>query len=245
MKKSLDSNIAILIYAHNVEETISDIVTTCLKASNKVLVIDDGSQDNTLDLIKELPITVIRNDFQTGKDQCMIRGFSYLQPQQPKAIITIDASDFYYFDEVEKFLEAGIKHPKHVIIGVQTKGNRLADFFMSWLIGEPIGDFQSSLRLLPNHIITETIKTAQRKNNGMLDAKLIIDAKKMGFSFLSAEIPEKFDQQHIEKPHKNSLQFWLVILGLLLSKALNPVGLIKALFSKKQKIKLDCADGRD
>jgi glycosyltransferase involved in cell wall biosynthesis len=239
MDSRADSKIAILIYAYNVEETIAEIVTTCLKASDKVLVIDDGSRDNTLDLIRDLPITVIRNDFQTGKDQCMIRGFSYLQPQQPKAIITIDASEFYYFDEVEKFLEAGVKYPKHVIIGVQTKHSRLADFLMSWLVGEPVGDFQSSIRLLPNNIVTETIKTAQRKSNGMLDAKLVIDAKKMGFSFLSAEIPERFDKKHIEKPHKNNLRFWLTIIGLLLSKALNPIGLIKALFRRKQKIKLD------
>lgn len=239
MDKGTDSKIAILIYAYEVEETIAEIVETCLKASDKILVIDDGSHDETLDRIRNLPITVIHNDFQMGKEQCMIRGFSYLQPQNPKAIITIDASDFYYFDEVEKFLEAGIKYPQHVIIGVQSKHNRLADFFVSWLIGERIGDFQSSIRLLPNNVVTETIKHTQRKNNGLLDAKLVIDAKKMGFSFLSAEIPEVFNRKHIEKPHRNGFRFWMTIFGLLITKALNPIGLLKALFSRTQKIKLD------
>lgn len=239
MDTATDSKIAILIYAFEVEETIAEIVTTCLKATDKVLVIDDGSHDGTLDKIRDLPITVIHNDFQTGKDRCMIRGFSYLQPQSPKAIITIDASEFYYFDEVEKFLEAGIKYPQHVIIGIQNKHNRLADFLVSWLIGERITDFQSSIRLLPNNVVTETIKHIPRDNMGVLDAKLVIDAKKLGFSFLSAETPETFDTKHIEKPHRNSFRFWMMIIGLLLSKALNPLGLLKALFSRKQKIKLD------
>ena len=239
MDNATDSKIAILIYAFEVEETIAEIVSTCLKATDKILVIDDGSHDGTLDKIRNMPITVIHNDFQTGKDKCMIRGFSYLQPQNPKAIITIDADDFYYFDEVEKFLEAGIKYPKHVIIGVQNKHNRLADFFVSWLVGERVGDFQSSIRLLPNHVVSETIKHVQRKNTGLLDAKLAIEAKKLGFSFVSAETPETFNKKHIEKPHHNGFKFWITIIGLLFSKALNPIGLIRALFSRKQKIKLD------
>ena len=239
MDTATDSKIAILIYAFEVEETIAEIVKTCLKATDKVLVIDDGSHDGTLDQIRDLPITVIHNDFQNGKDKCMIRGFSFLQPQNPKAIITIDASEFYYFDEVEKFLEAGVKYPKHVIIGIQNKHNRLADFFVSWLVGERVGDFQSSIRLLPNNVVSETIKHEQRNNNGLLDAKLIIDAKRLGFSFLSAEAPEKFNQKHIEKPHKNGYKFWFTIIGLLLTKALNPIGLLKALFSRIQKIRLD------
>lgn len=235
----MDSKIAILIYAHNVEETIQNIVSTCLKASDKVLVIDDSSKDDTLDLIRDYPITVIHNDFPLGKDQCTIRGFSYLQPQRPKAIISIDASEFYYFDEIEQFLEAGVKYPKHVIIGVQSKHHRLANFFISWLVGEKISDFQSSIRLLPNNIVSQTLKHVSHKKNGFLDAQLMIEAKRLGFSFLSAETPEHFDKKHIDKPANNSLRFWLMILGLLFSKALNPIGLLKALFSRKQKIKLD------
>jgi hypothetical protein len=61
----------------------------------------------------------------------------------------------------------------------------------------------------------------------------------MGYSFLSAEVPEGFERKHIEKPHHNGFRFWMTILGLLLIKALNPIGLIKALFSRKKKIKLD------
>lgn len=235
----MDSKIAILIYAHNVEETIQDIVSTCLKASDQVLVIDDGSKDDTLDLIRGLPITVIHNDFLLGKDQCMIRGFSYLQPQQPKAIICIDANEFYYFDEVEQFLNAGFKYPKHVIIGVQSKDHRLANFFISWLVGEKVSDFQSSIRLLPNNIVSQALRNASHNKNGLLDVQLMIEAKKLGFSFLSAEPPENFDKKHIYKSAKIGYRFWFMILGLLVSKALNPLGLLKALFSHKHKIKLD------
>ncbi len=159
----MDSKIAILIYAYNVEKTIQDIVSTCLKASDKVLVIDDGSNDGTLDLIRDFSITVIHNDFTLGKDQCMIRGFSYLQPQQPKAIICIDASEFYYFDEVEQFLKAGVKYPKHMIIGMQSKHQCLANFFISWLVGEKVSDFQSSIRLLPNNIVSQILKHVSHK----------------------------------------------------------------------------------
>ncbi len=77
------------------------------------------------------------------------------------------------------------------------------------------------------------------KKNGLLDAQLMIEAKKLGFSFLSAEAPESFDKKHIYKPTKIGFRFWMMIISLLFSKALNPLGLIKALFSRKQKIKLD------
>lgn len=233
------TNIAILIYASNVEETIAHIVKTCLNASDKVLVADDGSKDATLDRIRELPITVIHNDFPIGKEQCMIRGFTYLQSQRPKAIITIEASEFYYFDKIDAFLEAGLKYPQHVIIGVQTRKNRFANFLVSWLIGERIEDVHSSIRFIPNAVVSQTIQHVPRTNAGILDAKLMIDAKQLGFSFLSAEMVTQSQVLHVEKPIRNTYRFWSTVLLLLVSKAFNPIGLFKAIFSSQQTIQLD------
>lgn len=236
------SQIAILIYALNVEEKIQDIVSACLKASSLILVIDDGSHDDTLNRIKNFPITIIHNDFTLGKSASTIRGFAYLQPQRSKAIITIDAAEFYYFDKIDAFLEAGLKYPKHVIIGVQNPHGCLANFFMSWLVGERITDFQSSLRFLPNDIVSKTIQRIPRQDAFMLDAKLILDAKEMGYSFIRADMPTEDGRTPIIKPHETGWRFWWAIFRLLILRAFNPIGLFKSLFSRQQKVEITTPD---
>lgn len=241
------NDIAILIPAYNEEKTIRHIVEGCLTYCPHILVIDDGSNDETIEKIKDLPIVIIHNDFNIGKDQSLIRGFSVIQRMNPKAIITIDADGQHNPDDLPRFI-MGIKaKPDHVILGARVIdrknapryrrfGNRMADFFISWAAGQKIVDTQSGFRLLPNSFIQRYIKHAPRDGHFVLESEILITAHRMGFEVVAIPIATTYEEDarasHY-KPMKDSLAIASMVFVKLLFQLFNPIGLIKALFQKK------------
>jgi len=75
-EKSTNTFSTIIIPAYNEEATISDVIEKSLKNPfvNEVIVIDDGSSDNTSHKSKLAGAKVIRNDKNQGKAAAMERG---------------------------------------------------------------------------------------------------------------------------------------------------------------------------
>ena len=68
------SKIVIIIPALNEEKTISKIVKECRKYG-KVIVVNDGSKDNTAFLAREAGAFVINNSKNLGYEKSLNRGF--------------------------------------------------------------------------------------------------------------------------------------------------------------------------
>src|SRR5215475_2954758 len=83
------SGIHVVIPAYNEAATIRDVVERTLRYLKGVIVVDDGSTDGTSDQVRDLPITLIREDRNRGKANALVRGFEHALGNGAVAVITL------------------------------------------------------------------------------------------------------------------------------------------------------------
>ena len=65
----------VLIPCLNEEAAIQSVVESVLALGAPVIVIDDGSDDRTPEIITSLPVTLLRHDERCDKGEALRRGF--------------------------------------------------------------------------------------------------------------------------------------------------------------------------
>lgn len=95
-----------LIPAYNEEESIQSVISECLQKTSNIVVVVDGSTDNTLDIVRgfENQITILINEKNVGLTQSMKRGFKYCLDHGCDAVIKIDGDRQMNIDKWDKIV---------------------------------------------------------------------------------------------------------------------------------------------
>jgi glycosyltransferase involved in cell wall biosynthesis len=157
-----------IIPAYNEEAGISDVVVG-VQAHLPVLVVDDGSSDNTASIAASTGASVLRQALNQGKGAALKAGFRWTLEQGYSAAITLDADGQHDPGEIPKFLTTYTEQGADLVIGQRDfshmpPARRLANWLgrisYSWAVGTPIPDNQSGYRLI-----------SQRLMEAMLDSR--------------------------------------------------------------------------
>ena len=102
--------------AENIREIIEQIQD--LPYNLEILVIDDGSEDDTKAVLKQLPgIHAIFHASNEGYGQTLIDGFNYAMDKGYDKIITIDSDKQHQPGEIPQFIEAAETSPVDILSG--------------------------------------------------------------------------------------------------------------------------------
>jgi glycosyltransferase involved in cell wall biosynthesis len=155
------TKILALIPAYNEAAHIVEVVTSA-RAHLPVLVVDDGSADDTATRAEEAGATVLCQTPNQGKGVALRAGFSWALEAGYEAIITLDADGQHDPVEIPKFLDAYAKRGADLIIGardfsqmppVRRLSNTVGRWAFSWAIGQSIRDNQSGYRLISRRLL--------------------------------------------------------------------------------------------
>jgi glycosyltransferase involved in cell wall biosynthesis len=131
-----------------------------------VLVVDDGSQDNTSEIARESGAIVLRQEPNQGKGAAMERGFRYALEKGFDAVITIDADGQHDTEEIPLFLEEFKKKRCDLIIGrrdfrkmpfIRMCSNTIGTWMFSSAMGQYIPDNQSGYRLISARLMDKML----------------------------------------------------------------------------------------
>ncbi len=113
-----------LICAYNEMEHIESVVQIALEqaASKVVVVVDDGSTDNTAERAEQAGAHVLRNPKNLGKGASLKRGFEWVCDHGYDAVIVVDGDGQHDPREIQHFLDAYERTHIPILIG-----NRMAD----------------------------------------------------------------------------------------------------------------------
>jgi hypothetical protein len=116
--KELDkSNVLILIPAFNEELNLKDVVTDIVDAGYQVLVIDDGSGDNTRGVAIDCGVDVLSLPFNLGVGGALKAGFRRACELDFLAVIQVDADGQHQKSEISKLIDEANTSAAHLVLG--------------------------------------------------------------------------------------------------------------------------------
>lgn len=203
-------DIAVVIPAYNAGATLEDVLAkTFLSIPNRqVIVVDDGSTDNTAAIAVRNAVQLTRHDYNRGKGAALKSGFaSALKMPQIRAVITMDADGQHAPEHFPDFIRAFRASPVDLIIGCRqlrwppmplfrVVSNRLTSIMVSWRLGVKIPDSQSGYRLHSRRLL-EQIKPYT--NGYEMESELLLKAVRgdMKVHFISIATIYSGETSHI------------------------------------------------
>ncbi|MDD5367938.1 MAG: glycosyltransferase family 2 protein [Anaerolineaceae bacterium] len=158
-----------VIPAFNEAAHIAAVVGPALR-NVTVLVVDDGSGDETARVAENAGASVLRQARNQGKGAALRCGFRYALEHGYTAVVTLDADGQHDPAEIPKFLEAFAAQPADLIIGarnfaamplVRRVSNTTGRWLLNWALGQPILDNQSGYRLLSRRLMAALLDSTE------------------------------------------------------------------------------------
>jgi glycosyltransferase involved in cell wall biosynthesis len=191
----------VLIPCFNEEKAIREVVCSAIKLGKPVIVVDDGSQDRTADIVSELPVTLLRHRSQLGKGEALRTGFRHALRMGVDAVATMDGDGQHLAADIPRLLAASRLYPGTIIIGARLldreqqptsrrRANAVADWWISWACAQPVVDTQSGQRWYPR----AALELAESAQEGFVfeTAILIRAAREAGLGIVSIPIASRY-----------------------------------------------------
>ena len=154
-----------LIPAHDEAPRIGAVVEAAI-AHVPVLVVDDGSSDETSTVAEAAGATVLRQVPNQGKGAALRAGFARAIADGVLAVVTLDGDGQHDPAELPRFIAAEREHPVELIVGkrdfgrmplVRRLSNVLGTLLLSTAVGRWIPDNQSGYRLVGRRLMAEML----------------------------------------------------------------------------------------
>ncbi len=165
--------------------------------SNRIIVVDDASYDDTDRLCDEYGITCLFHNVNLGKGAALVTGFRHIIKLGMKWIITMDADGQHAPSDLPKFIAASqTKPPPGICIGARTMipgtmpfkrilSNRITSAILSLLCGVKIIDSQCGYRLYSVDLLNRVSLTFKRFE---MESEVIMKAVFLGFPITFVKI---------------------------------------------------------
>ncbi|MEJ2106875.1 MAG: ElyC/SanA/YdcF family protein [Acidiferrobacteraceae bacterium] len=233
---------AVVIPAFNEEGTIRDIANRARKFCPVVIVVDDGSSDNTGAELVDSDVVVLRNAQNLGKAASLWNGMQHALAHGASHVITLDADGQHRPEDIPAILDAAAQHPDTIIIGARLHerqnipakrylANRFANFWISWAAGYPIPDSQSGFRLYPASLIQDLNIDTGRERSFVFESEVLIEGAWRSVRSVPVPIPAIYGSE-LRKSHFRSLTDVKLITKMvarrLLQRHMHPRGFHEA-----------------
>ncbi|WP_267225415.1 glycosyltransferase family 2 protein [Dyella silvae] len=196
-----DTRWCVLIPCLNEEAAIGEVVQSVLALGVPVIVVDDGSDDRTPDIVSALPVTLLRHPQRRGKGEGLRTGFREALRQGFDAVLTMDGDGQHLASDIPRIAAAAQRYPNHIVIGARLldreqqpkarrRANAVADWGISWACAQPVIDTQSGQRWYPRAALDLVDLPAE---NFVFEAAILIAASRdKGLGVVSVPIASRY-----------------------------------------------------
>ena len=215
--------VCILIPAYNAGQTILAVVLECLGQGRPVVVVDDGSTDDTAGRLSGLPVTLLRHGRNLGKGAALKTGFAWVIESGFEGVVTIDADGQHDVSAIPVLVASAQRGAWDILIasrhtqfeqmaGLRKFWNRVGVWCIWKRTGFEITDSQSGFR----YYSRETVMDMSLKSDGYaLEMEVLLKAWKGGFTVgslpIAARVADGRSTSHY-RPFKDTVTISMTFL---------------------------------
>ena len=107
--------VAVPLYNHS--KTLPTVIDDVKKYFVDILVVDDGSTDNSKEVLAALNVNCITHEKNQGKGQAILTAAKYAKENGFTHLLTIDADNQHYAEDLFKLSEIAEQNDKSIVIG--------------------------------------------------------------------------------------------------------------------------------
>jgi hypothetical protein len=208
------SYVVVGIPAYNAESTIGSVVEKASSFADHVLVVDDGSSDETAARAREAGAAVITHKRNRGYGGALKTVFREVHNHGLDLLVTLDADEQHDPATIPKLVEAQHHSGADVIIGsrfaagsttelpfVRSLGLSTVNLLTNWSMGrfpprDWIRDTQSGLRAYTRDVV-ESLATTDDVGDGMwASTDILYHSSREGFLFVEVGTTIHYDVEH-------------------------------------------------
>ena len=215
----------VLVPAYHAGPTVGDVVAQVRALGLTVVVVDDGSSDDTGERAAEAGAIVLRHPKNLGKGAALQTGFAYAKRCGAAALITMDADGQHAAAELSNMLQAHHTHPDSLIIGVRSFdpqvmprrsriGNRISTYWISLFAKRLHHDTQSGFRIYPRRLFSLPLRTRRFDT----ETEILLWAAKLEVPLVEVPIATIYHGGH--RSHFRNWEDTLRVIRLVLSSPL-------------------------
>lgn len=154
-------NVCVVVPAYNESRVIGTTVSDLRKVFGRIVVVDDGSSDDTADLALAAGATVVRHPLNRGQGAALQTGFDYFLAQTPADLcVTFDGDGQHRVEDAQSMVNLAALHGLDVVLASRFLGHtedmpasrrlvlRAAIRFSRMATRLPLTDTHNGLRVL-------------------------------------------------------------------------------------------------
>ena len=189
-----NDNIWVIIPAHNESKRINSVIIDVKKYISNIILVDDGSNDNTYNIAKKHNIFVLKHIINLGKGAALKTGCDFALKNNAEKMIALDADGQHDPNEIPYFLEELKRYD--VVFGYRTFnkdmpfvfkfGNNFINSIIKILYGIKLKDTQCGYRAFTSNAYK---KIRWNANDYSMESEMIANMGKRHLKY--KELPIK------------------------------------------------------
>lgn len=179
---------AAIIPAYNESKTIDNVVRGALEHVSVVIVVDDGSVDNTGEIAKSAGAAVVRNTTGKGYEAAINKGFKLASLLDVDIAVTMDADGQHDPRLLPKFVSPIKRGEAHLVIGIRPNKARFGELIFGLYTQLRFG-IQDILCGMKSYSMELYRKHGCFDQTNSIGTELALWAVRSGYPFSLVEIP--------------------------------------------------------
>lgn len=218
----METEITVIIPAYNEERGIGEVIDKTKDAmentrtSYEIIVVDDGSTDETAAIVKEKSVKLIQHPYNKGYGAALKTG---VKNAKGNVVLFIDADAQQNADDIQKLLEPIEEYD--MVVGARTKGSKIPllrrlgksilSVLANYLAGQKIPDLNSGFRATKKEIVLKYMSILPDTFSFTTTITLAVIKEGYNLKYVPIETSKRIGSSKI-KLFRDGFQFILLIL---------------------------------
>ncbi|MEX0313323.1 MAG: glycosyltransferase family 2 protein [Allomuricauda sp.] len=227
------AEIKVIIPAVNEGDSIGKVVGELPKSVSEIIVVNNGSEDNTVENAKKAGATVLTEN-QRGYGYACLKGLDYVakQSKQPDVIVFIDGDYSDYPEELDKVVAPILQDDVDFVVGARKKalrepgsmtpqqvfGNQLATFLMRLFFRAKFTDL-GPFRAIKYEKLKE-LEMEDKTYGWTVEMQLKVLRKKMSYTEVPVRYKRRIGVSKVSGTVKGTIFAGIKILGWIFKYSL-------------------------